>query len=82
MLIVVVVTIPVTIAVFVPVAAASHVLEFVAAFFGLSAALAVSLDSLVQLLFRPVNISLASFMSFMFVVGPYRQGRTYQPDDR
>lgn len=65
MLVVIMVAIPVM--VFVPVAAAPHLVELVAPFVGLPAVFAMSLDRIVQFVFRPVDIPLASLMPFVFL---------------
>jgi hypothetical protein len=49
---------------------------------GLSAVLAVALDRVTQFVFRLVNLSFTSFVSVVSVVGPCREGRAHQTDDR
>jgi hypothetical protein len=52
---------------------------------GLSAVLAVALDRVTQFVFRLVTLSFTSFVSVVpvvSVVGPCREGRAHQTDDR
>jgi hypothetical protein len=49
---------------------------------GLSAVFAVALDRVTQFVFRLVNLSLTSFVSVVSVLGPCREGRAYQADNR
>jgi hypothetical protein len=75
---VVVVMVPVVVA-----ATMLYFFELLVALVRLSAALAVALDRVAQLVFRLVNLSFTSFMPFVVVsvVRPRLEGRACQSDD-
>jgi hypothetical protein len=66
-------------------AAALYFFELLVAPVRLSAALAVALDGVAQLVFRLANLSFTFFVSLVSlvsVVRPRREGRAHQSDDR